>query len=57
MRVLDVQEQIKILEISRAWTEELVDKSIGQQHKRDHYLENFDAIYEHLIKTLCKTAI
>jgi len=57
MRVLDIQEQIKILEITKAWAEDLKLVTGGREIRLDIYLKNFDAIYEHLIETLRKTEI
>jgi len=57
MRVLDIQEQIKILEITKSWAEDLKQPVGSRESRLDIYLKNFDAIYKHLINTLRKTEI
>jgi hypothetical protein len=57
MRVLDIQERIKILEITKAWADDLKLVTGSAENRLNTYLKNFDAIYEHLMKTLGKTEI
>ena len=52
MRVLDVQEQSKILEISKDWADKLNRPGANTELRRKEYLENFDIIYKHLVKTI-----
>lgn len=48
---LDPQVQIKLIEISRDWTEKSAPTTNGSE-KRKRYLEGFDDIYKHLVKTI-----
>ena len=51
MANLDPQVQIKLIEISKEWTEKVV-QNVKESAKGKLYLENFDTIYKQLVKTM-----
>jgi len=51
MRVLDVQEQVKLIEISKEWAEETANHASPGRKNPIGYPREFDNIYKQLVKT------
>jgi hypothetical protein len=51
MANLDPQVQIKLIEISKEWAEEIANKSHPSRMPQD-YPKEFDSIYKQLVKTI-----
>ena len=52
MRVLDVQERVKLIEISKEWAEQIADRAEPGRKNPRGYPEKFDEIYKQLEKTV-----